>query len=53
MKLFDILFCKHEYNTWHLVIETLVSWMGTTKEEVQQRECTKCGHIQRRKIERV
>jgi hypothetical protein len=44
--------CLHpDFTRWHIAIEELYSSaFGTTRAEVQQRECITCGHIQRRKI---
>ena len=45
--------CLHrEFSKWHVVPRFLYTPMfGATRDEVQQRECLACGHVQRRKIE--
>lgn len=39
--------CDHTFNFWHVVPRVLVSPFGRTVDDVQQRECTKCGYHQR------
>lgn len=47
--------CLHpEFTKWHVAMRSLYTPLfGQTFDEVQQRECTTCGHIQRRKIEEL
>jgi hypothetical protein len=39
--------CAHAFNRWHLVMRRLVGPYGTMQDEIQQRECDRCGYIQR------
>lgn len=41
------LVCDHTFNKWHVAERRLTSYLGTTIDQVQQRECDKCGYIQR------
>lgn len=36
---------RHRWNRWRLI--TLTGAMGTSRQELQQRECLRCGRIQR------
>lgn len=42
--------CDHVWNAWHHSDYVLVGPMGRTVETVQQRECTKCGYMQRAEL---